>query len=74
MIRLIHTEKQGKLTSDRPLKTNNPEAFLSIYKGKYKEEHDSVNSIWEIEANTPRIRGNACKLKMMSKDEKGQKN
>ena len=68
MIRLIHTEKNGKLAADRPLVTNFPEAFLSVYNGTFKEENDSVNSIWEIEANTNTTRGNVCKLKNTSKD------
>ena len=72
MVRLIHTEKQGFLAADRPLYGNKAEAFLRIYKGDYKEEHNSVNCIWEIETNTARIRGNTCKLKKMDNNIGGQ--
>ena len=68
MIRLIHTENNGKLAVDRPLVTKSTEAFLRVYEGKFKEENDSVNSIWEIEATQNSIRGNVCKLKSSSKD------
>ena len=66
LIRLKHTEKSGYLAADRPFVSPYAEAFLRNYNGEYKEEHNSVDCIWEIESYTARLRGNTCKLKQLN--------
>jgi hypothetical protein len=60
LIKLRQTELGLCLTADNYYNGENPEAYLYNYNGDYKEERETLNSIFTVEIPTSFYRGVVC--------------
>lgn len=62
LIRIRHTEIAGELTVETNFSNDFEECFLRKYQGEFPEEETSVNSVWEVEIDSPFFRGDQIEI------------
>ena len=62
LIRLRHIEQPAFLGGELCLRSRDPEVYGRIYTGEDEAEHDSLNTIWEVETDNHQSLGGECHI------------